>query len=522
MYRVLIADDEKGIREGLKRFIEKNFPDFQVIAAVEDGQKALEYSKALIPDVILTDINMPRMNGLEYLEIIKESLPETVLLVVSGYETFDYVLQCIHLGVREYFLKPVDTNRLKQVMCQLRPELERLQKRWQIRSEPWDGGKTGRILEEILTGGSQQVQVPARTYYPVCAYGNIQHELLYEKLRARFYGEAEVYSAAEREQECVLVLAFPPRFPAAFAAGVMRGLMAVHNYFMSTGGWDIRFLMGQPGDTGEKLHASWEELERLKDTIFRDAAEPVLSCNDVLQRRENSFTQPPAWIYKEIRHAAKNGSPEDIQKHCESIKTWLLSLEIVDVVFAKNAVEAVCSQLFFGSEAFFTEEMYGLFLDTKERIWQQTSFYGLIGAGDLLYGYAEHPGSDGRRSHECHQRHVPVHLPAVLPGDVRFHGAAGVRIRRRGQHRSGSDRRRRDAFVSVSGQTAGQDHGIGGAYEKEENHHLVDGKSRYKMDVSCGDVRLYPLPCLLRRHRFLQNQCGTDPGQRAVSGAVAL
>ena len=394
MYRVLIADDEKGIREGLKRFIEKNFPDFQVIAAVEDGQKALEYSKALIPDVILTDINMPRMNGLEYLEIIKESLPETVLLVVSGYETFDYVLQCIHLGVREYFLKPVDTNRLKQVMCQLRPELERLQKRWQIRSEPWDGGKTGRILEEILTGGSQQVQVPARTYYPVCAYGNIQHELLYEKLRARFYGEAEVYPAAEREQECVLVLAFPPRFPAAFAAGVMRGLMAVHNYFMSTGGWDIRFLMGQPGDTGEKLHASWEELEQLKDTIFRDAAEPVLSCNDVLQRRENSFTQPPAWIYKEIRHAARNGSPEDIQKHCESIKTWLLSLEIVDVVFAKNAVEAVCSQLFFGSEAFFTEEMYGLFLDTKERIWQQTSFYGLMG---VLEAFAE-TASQARRS----------------------------------------------------------------------------------------------------------------------------
>ena len=81
-------------------------------------------------------------------------------------------------------------------------------------------------------------------------------------------------------------------------------------------------------------------------------------------------------------------------KHCESIKTWLLSLEIVDVVFAKNAVEAVCSQLFFGSEAFFTEEMYGLFLDTKERIWQQTSFYGLMG---VLEAFAE-AASQARRS----------------------------------------------------------------------------------------------------------------------------
>ena len=168
MKKILAVDDSVSIRKSIS-FILGN-EGYEVVEA-EDGVDGLKKAKAEKFELVITDINMPRMNGLEYLEIIKESLPETVLLVVSGYETFDYVLQCIHLGVREYFLKPVDTNRLKQVMCQLRPELERLQKRWQIRSEPWDGGKTGRILEEILTGGSQQVQVPARTYYPVCAYG---------------------------------------------------------------------------------------------------------------------------------------------------------------------------------------------------------------------------------------------------------------------------------------------------------------------------------------------------------------
>ena len=81
MYRLLIADDEESIREGVADFVRQNCPEWDVAALARDGREALALAREILPDAVLTDITMPHMNGLEFLESLSDLLPEAKLLV---------------------------------------------------------------------------------------------------------------------------------------------------------------------------------------------------------------------------------------------------------------------------------------------------------------------------------------------------------------------------------------------------------------------------------------------------------
>lgn len=112
MYRLLIADDEESIREGVADFVRQNCPEWDVAALARDGREALALAREILPDAVLTDITMPHMNGLEFLESLSDLLPEAKLLVLSGYDQFEYAVQALRLGVSDYLLKPLDTAKL--------------------------------------------------------------------------------------------------------------------------------------------------------------------------------------------------------------------------------------------------------------------------------------------------------------------------------------------------------------------------------------------------------------------------
>lgn len=108
MWKMLIADDELIIRRGLKSALDWGKLGIEVVAQAEDGEIAYEKSKEYLPDIILVDINMPFMNGLELIEKINEILPDTLILIITGYDEFDYAKKAIKLNVLDYILKPVD------------------------------------------------------------------------------------------------------------------------------------------------------------------------------------------------------------------------------------------------------------------------------------------------------------------------------------------------------------------------------------------------------------------------------
>ena len=110
--RVLVVDDEPGIAEGISFIIERLMPECKVVALANDGRQGYEKALLLKPDVIITDIRMPEIDGLEMIHRLKAADFHCRFIILSGYADFDYARSAINLGVQEYITKPVEEDEL--------------------------------------------------------------------------------------------------------------------------------------------------------------------------------------------------------------------------------------------------------------------------------------------------------------------------------------------------------------------------------------------------------------------------
>ncbi len=107
MYTVMIVDDEPLARDVLKAIIYENFNNVSVVCEAINGRQAVEFSSKYEPDIILMDIRIPGINGLEASEQILKQHPNTVILVITAYDDFNYIQQALDLGIKGYCLKPI-------------------------------------------------------------------------------------------------------------------------------------------------------------------------------------------------------------------------------------------------------------------------------------------------------------------------------------------------------------------------------------------------------------------------------
>lgn len=106
MIKILIVDDEKIERDALQKIIEKGIEGIQVVGQAENGNQAIELANLLMPDLILMDIQMPGVNGLDAIKQIKEQQPMIKYIMVTAYDTFEFARQALRYEVRDYLLKP--------------------------------------------------------------------------------------------------------------------------------------------------------------------------------------------------------------------------------------------------------------------------------------------------------------------------------------------------------------------------------------------------------------------------------
>lgn len=124
MIKLLIVDDEQIEREGMQTILERNFPHL-VIKQAKNGKMAVEMADEFTPDLILMDIKMPGLNGLEAVEQISAKHPETKFIMVTAYDTFGYVKAAIKLGVKDYVLKPSKISEIKATVGKVLEQIER-------------------------------------------------------------------------------------------------------------------------------------------------------------------------------------------------------------------------------------------------------------------------------------------------------------------------------------------------------------------------------------------------------------
>lgn len=124
MIRVVIVDDEEKIRLGLARLIERAGEEFRVTGVCAGGAELLAQLPALEADLVITDIKMPHVNGLELIERIRAARPELPLAVLSGFDDFAYARTALRHGVLEYLLKPVDEGELRGLLQRVKALVE--------------------------------------------------------------------------------------------------------------------------------------------------------------------------------------------------------------------------------------------------------------------------------------------------------------------------------------------------------------------------------------------------------------
>ena len=135
MLKVFLVEDEFVIREGIKNNIEWESHGYEFCGEASDGELAFPMIQKLKPDIVITDIRMPFMDGLTLCRLIKKEMPWIEIIILSGYEEFEYAKEGINLGIAGYLLKPISGEELLKEIDKLSKEIENKQKEQEIKEK---------------------------------------------------------------------------------------------------------------------------------------------------------------------------------------------------------------------------------------------------------------------------------------------------------------------------------------------------------------------------------------------------
>jgi two-component system response regulator YesN len=125
MMKAILVEDEPAAMRHLKSIIDYKCSGFEVVDTAENGEEGLAKARANKPDLVITDVKMPIMDGIKLVSILKEELPFVFSVIISGYQDFEYAKGAIQSGVADYLLKPINTGQMKNLLDSLKQKLDR-------------------------------------------------------------------------------------------------------------------------------------------------------------------------------------------------------------------------------------------------------------------------------------------------------------------------------------------------------------------------------------------------------------
>ena len=124
-YKVILVDDEIDVAERIAHKMQWEELGFEKPVICKNALDALEVAEKIHPEVVMTDITMPYMNGLQLSHKLKEEYPNIRIIIFSGYDEFEYAQEAVHIQAEEYILKPIDADKLKTVFTNIRNALDK-------------------------------------------------------------------------------------------------------------------------------------------------------------------------------------------------------------------------------------------------------------------------------------------------------------------------------------------------------------------------------------------------------------
>jgi two-component response transcriptional regulator (cheY-like receiver and araC-type DNA-binding domains), putative len=144
----MIVEDEYLVRQGIASLVDYEQFGMQVIAQAENGREAWQKFQENPADILLTDINMPQMNGLELAKLVRDQVPTCHIVFLTGYDDFDYARTAIKLGADDYLLKPFSKDDVEEMLAKVQTKLDKERKKARIQNLV-DQGQRSELEEAI-------------------------------------------------------------------------------------------------------------------------------------------------------------------------------------------------------------------------------------------------------------------------------------------------------------------------------------------------------------------------------------
>ncbi|WP_252361570.1 response regulator, partial [Paenibacillus terrae] len=158
LHRAIVVDDEIFTRKGLLQLMDWEACGFEVVGEADNGEDALELIGSVHPDLVITDIRMPVLDGLELIRcVIGRWTDHPAFIILSGYSDFAYAQQALRHGVHDFMLKPIDEKDFSATLRRLSKRLHHEQQNAQL----YQSRRTGELLETLTMNGEDDVVVPA-------------------------------------------------------------------------------------------------------------------------------------------------------------------------------------------------------------------------------------------------------------------------------------------------------------------------------------------------------------------------
>lgn len=353
MYRIMIADDEESIREGVAALIRRRCSRWEVDAVARDGHEALVRAREVLPHAVLTDIAMPHMNGLEFLENLQGILPEAKLLVLSGYDQFEYAVQALRLGVSDYLLKPLDADKLVALLDGFANKLDERAQRLERIEYLHTRAEQARELElktyfRAAVRGAQLPQLsPAVAEYAAgssfcCVLCNGMQDRL-ELLEQRTDPSIRrILLHMEPPAELGIVFWSPPGEASDFFLTLNHMLGSVAVECKREAGLDVQFFIGYITDSPNKLKHSYRRSLKARNYAFPEDTAPVTSYEDVLESSLLPCKPIPEQLQKDIPAAVNCGNRAAFFQNCQALFDWFRQEGIRDATYMRMCVLSLC------------------------------------------------------------------------------------------------------------------------------------------------------------------------------------
>lgn len=355
MYKIALIDDEAVVREGMGELIPWGEIGLELIGTAEDGEKGLLLIQEKLPDIILLDINMPRLNGLDLANIITKSYPQIKIILISGYDEFDYARQALRMGVEDYILKPVTKSEmvtlLNKIVGKLNKEREQIKKETDVlnKIEQSIPLMQQKLLEELvftelekkliikkcikanipynkrfygifLLDGDQEIESKELTYF---ALQNIVAEIIMQKKWGILF-EVEEFNA---------VLYFTDEDKHA-KQSYQEALIYIKNAITELMGITLTIGVGSLVEEITQIHESYDEAYHALMSRFFQGTDKIIDNIKPYQYQKVHFTQWVKWESEVIRSINEKDEFEKVLSNlCIEIRKSKMTIEDIQEIW---------------------------------------------------------------------------------------------------------------------------------------------------------------------------------------------